>query len=91
MKLSDLALGAIGVLVTGPKTSAEIAGLLNVDRRSVSTLMPWLRGHGIVSDGSESTPVERGGQLVGIAHSDPPRPIRWTLQPREEWREVEVG
>lgn len=64
----------------GNWTSAEIASRINCSTMSVASTLCWLRGDGLVDDGSSYVKhYDANGNLVGIASSSSKRPIRWSL------------
>lgn len=65
------------------RTAAEIAAALNTSARSVANYLCWMRGSGLVHDGSQADPTfNTAGELLGIAHTPAPSPIRWTATHR---------
>jgi hypothetical protein len=68
-------------LIDHPESTAkEISAGTGLSFRSVCTKMPWMRGDGLVDDGSP-TPTnvyDDNGRLIGIAHGAYEYPVKWT-------------
>lgn len=80
--LTDEQIAILTVLSDAPATAAEIAAKTDLAVRAVSTCLTWLRGAGVVNDGTRII-VEKylDDTIYRTVAITPEKPIRWSLGP----------